>query len=71
MPSNLDRNATVNIPCPKCGNKTEQTIATLELSPRLRCPTCLVLFRVDFKKIMQRIKEAEAKIDNQKRRMGG
>jgi late competence protein required for DNA uptake (superfamily II DNA/RNA helicase) len=71
MPSKLDRDATVNIPCPKCGNKTEQTIATLELSPRLRCPTCLVLFRVDFKKIMQRIKEAEAKIQDQKRRTGG
>jgi late competence protein required for DNA uptake (superfamily II DNA/RNA helicase) len=71
MPSKLDRDATVNIPCPKCGNKTEQAIATLELSPRLRCPTCLVLFRVDFKKIMQRIKEAEAKIQDQKRRTGG
>lgn len=71
MPRNLDPNATVNVPCPKCGHKTEQTVATLEMSPRLRCPRCLVLFRVDARKIMQRLKEAEAKIENQKRRPGG
>ena len=61
MPQNVDRNATVNIPCPQCGEKIEQTVAELEMGPRLRCPSCGVSIRVDARKILQRIKEAAAK----------
>lgn len=63
----LDPNATVRIPCPACGEKSEQTVATLELSPRLRCPKCGTLLKVDARKILERVKEAEAKAREQKR----
>jgi uncharacterized Zn finger protein len=62
MPQKLDPNGIVNLPCPKCGEKTEQTIAELETSPRLRCRRCGVQFGVDARKILQKIKEAEAKL---------
>ncbi len=63
MPANpnIDPNATVNIPCPQCGEKFEQTVAELQMAPRLRCPSCGVSIRVDARKIMQKIKEAAAK----------
>jgi len=70
MAMNLDPEATVNIPCPTCGEKTEQTIATIGLSPRIRCPACGVLFAVDGKKILKRVKEAQEAIDLQRRRLG-
>lgn len=61
MPQNLDRNASVSIPCPQCGKKFEQTVGELEAAPRLRCPACGVALRVDAKKILQKVKEAAAK----------
>ncbi len=62
MPQKLDPNATVNIPCPQCGDKTEQTIATLELSPRLRCPSCGVMFKVDWRKLAEKLKGAKPRL---------
>jgi uncharacterized Zn finger protein len=70
MPKHLDPDATVNIPCPQCGEKTEQTIATLELSPRIRCEACGVMYAVDGRKILKRVREAQDAIDAQKRRLG-
>jgi predicted RNA-binding Zn-ribbon protein involved in translation (DUF1610 family) len=71
MSQNLDRSATVNIPCPQCGSNIEQTVAELEMGPRLRCPACGVAIKVDARKIMQRIKEAAAKAGEAERRGGG
>ncbi len=71
MPEKLDRNATVNIPCPQCGNNIEQTVGELEMGPRLRCPSCGVAIKVDARKIMQKIKEAAAKAEEAQRRGGG
>ncbi len=68
MPKLPDQNALVNIPCPGCGEKTPQTVATLGDSPRIRCPKCGVLFKVDARKIMQKIKEAQANADLAQRR---
>lgn len=70
MPMKLDPDATVNLPCPRCGEKSPQTIATLQLSPRIRCTACGTLFAVDAKKILQRVKEAQEKIDLERRRLG-
>jgi hypothetical protein len=50
--------------------KSEQTIATIGMSPRIRCPTCGVLFSVDGKKILKRIQEAQEAIDLQRRKLG-
>jgi uncharacterized Zn finger protein len=68
MRKTLDPNALVNIPCPACGEKTAHTVASLGDSPRLRCPKCGVLMKVDARKIMQKIKEAEANVDSLQRR---
>ena len=68
MRPKLDPNALVNIPCPKCGEKTPQTVATLEMSPRLRCDFCGSMFGVNFAKIAKKLEEAQAKIDLERRR---
>ena len=70
MAINLDPEATVNIPCPSCGEKSELTVADLGLSPRIRCTACGVLFAVDGKKILKRVREAQEAIELQRRRLG-
>jgi uncharacterized Zn finger protein len=70
MAMNLDPQATVKLPCPSCGEKTEQTIADIGLSPRIRCPSCGVQFAVDGQKILKRIKEAQEAIELERRRRG-
>ncbi len=70
MPIKLDPNATVAIPCPQCGEKTAVTVGELGLSPRLRCPACGTLMRVDARKILERVKEAEEKSQAERRRRG-
>jgi uncharacterized Zn finger protein len=64
----LDPNAMVNIPCPSCGEKTAHSVASLGDSPRLRCPKCGVLMKVDARKIMEKIKAAAANVDSLQRK---
>ena len=66
----IDPNALVNVPCPQCGDKTPQTVATLQSSPRLRCPSCGVQFTVNAAKVMAKLKEAQAKAEQSQRRSG-
>ncbi len=70
MTKRLDPNATVAIPCPACGEKTVQTVASLGNSPRIRCPKCGILMKVDARKIMEKIKQAEQEADSLQRRFG-
>jgi transposase-like protein len=67
---NIDRNASVRIPCPQCGQKTEQTVANLEFSPRLRCPVCGASFAVNYRKLLEKLKQAEAQAELERRRSG-
>ena len=70
MRPKLDPNAIVNLPCPKCGEKTGQTVATLETSPRIRCEKCGSMFGVNFAKIAKKLEEVQAKMDAEKHRRG-
>ena len=67
MRTKLDPNALVNIPCPKCGEKTPQTVGMLETSPRIRCESCGSLFGVNFTKIAKKIEEAQAEAEAARR----
>jgi DNA-directed RNA polymerase subunit RPC12/RpoP len=44
---NVDPNARLPIPCPKCGRKAEQLVSRLRKNPKLRCPACSAEFAVD------------------------
>jgi len=68
MRTKLDPNAIVNIPCPQCGEKTPQTVATIETSPRIRCAKCGVMFGINATKLMKKLQEAQAKMDLEQRR---
>ena len=70
MPHDIDPSALVNIPCPSCGKKTEQTVATIQTSPRLRCPSCGVMFAINARKVMDKIRAVEEQAELERRRRG-
>ena len=70
MPHDIDPSALVNIPCPRCGKKTPQTVATIQSSPRLRCPACDTMFAVNAGKVMDKIREVEEQAELERRRRG-
>ncbi len=70
MATNIDPNAMVNIPCPSCGQKTAQTVATIQSSPRLRCPSCGTMFGINAKKVMDKIRAVEEQAELDRRRRG-
>jgi predicted RNA-binding Zn-ribbon protein involved in translation (DUF1610 family) len=70
MPSNIDPSALVNIPCPRCGEKTAQTVAVIQSSPRLSCPACGTMFAVNARKVMDKLRAAEEQAELERRRRG-
>lgn len=55
----LNRNLTIPIPCPKCEQKIEETIARLETNPTLTCPACGVQFTIEAEKLRRGLQELE------------
>ena len=70
MPYHIDPSALVNIPCPTCGEKTPQTVAAIETSPRLRCPACDTSFSVNARKVMDKVRAAAEQAELERRRRG-
>ena len=70
MHPDIDPSALVNIPCPRCGEKTAQSVATIETSPRLRCPKCGTLFAVNARKVMEKLRAVEEQAELERRRRG-
>lgn len=68
MPKDLDPKATVNIPCPKCGHKQQATVGALEYSPPFRCPACGAAFSINVRKLFDKLREAEKKAEEARRR---
>lgn len=70
MFKNIDPDATVNIPCPQCGHKSEYAVKILETSPRLRCPTCGAMFAVNARKLSEKLEAAQKQAELERRRSG-
>jgi uncharacterized Zn finger protein len=70
MAVNIDPSALVNIPCPGCGEKTPQTVAIIQSSPRLRCPACGIMFAINAKKVMDKLRAVEEQAELDRRRRG-
>ena len=70
MPYNIDPTALVNLPCPRCGEKTAETVATIQTSPRLRCPACGAMFAVNAQKVMEKLRAFEEQAELERRRRG-
>ena len=70
MPYDIDPSALVNLPCPRCGEKTAQSVATIQTSPRLRCAACGAMFAVNARKVMEKLQAAEAQAELERRRRG-
>jgi uncharacterized Zn finger protein len=66
----IDPSALVNIPCPRCGDKTAHSVAALQASPRLRCPACGTMFAVNAAKVMDKIRAVQEQAELDRRRRG-
>lgn len=70
MPYNIDPSALVNLPCPRCGEKSAETVATIQSSPSLRCPACGAMFSVNAEKVMEKLRAVEEQAELERRRRG-
>jgi uncharacterized Zn finger protein len=70
MPYNIDPSALVNIPCPRCGEKTALGVATIQSSPRLPCPACGAMFAVNASKVMEKLRAVQEQAELDQRRRG-
>ena len=62
--------ASIDIPCPGCGQKVSKTIGWLKSHPNLVCPGCGAAIRVDpdqLRKITDGVNKA---LDNLRRTLG-
>ncbi len=70
MAYNIDPSALVNVPCPRCGEKSAVSVGTIESSPRLRCEACGASFAINAQKVMDRIRAAQEQAELERRRRG-
>jgi uncharacterized Zn finger protein len=68
--ADIDPDALVNIPCPSCGEKTAQTVAAIESSPRIRCAACGIMFAVNARKVMDKLRAVQEQAELERRRRG-
>jgi transcription elongation factor Elf1 len=70
MPQNIDPDALVNIPCPRCSEKMEVTVAEIQNNPRLVCAKCGANFAINAQKVMDKIRAAQELAEYERRRRG-
>jgi uncharacterized Zn finger protein len=62
--SKLFRDQKLTLTCPKCGHKTQQTVARLETSPDLPCPKCGVVTKYDARQFKAELAKADKAVDD-------
>ena len=65
--SKLFANASVSVPCPKCGYKIPQRIGRLENNPQLRCPRCGGNIQVEASGLRKGLSDVDRAVDDLKR----
>jgi uncharacterized Zn finger protein len=61
-------NERINVSCPKCGHKTQQTVSTLERNPNIKCPSCGGTIAVNATQLRQAGKEINDAVGDLTRR---
>jgi uncharacterized Zn finger protein len=67
--STLNRNAKLSIPCPKCKEKIQESIARLETNPTLTCTACGTVFAVKAEELTRGLQEVERLTEEFKRKI--
>jgi transcription elongation factor Elf1 len=70
MSTQIDPNALVNVPCPRCGEKSAVSVGTIQMAPRLRCEACGASFAINAQKVMDKIRAAQEQADLERRHRG-
>jgi hypothetical protein len=61
--------ATISIPCPSCGEQTEQTIGWLKTHDHLACPACQKIITLEKEELLSGLKRAEKSLAEFQRRI--
>ena len=62
--------ASIPVPCPKCGEKSQQKVSRLKTSPKLTCGACGVSFAVDAKQLPAGIEKANKALSDFRKMLG-
>lgn len=54
----------VDLPCPKCGHKSKQSIGWLKANDSMTCPGCGARFNLDKTNFDQPIRQVERKVND-------
>jgi len=57
-------NAEIEIPCPKCGKESKQTVGRLKNDPKLTCPHCRFVFHVEAKQLRELLRKVNKSLDD-------
>lgn len=60
MKFKLNPSASLPIPCPHCGKKSDQLVSRLRQNPEIACVSCGNAFTVDGKELEQLVKVLES-----------
>ncbi|RLK45965.1 hypothetical protein [Cupriavidus plantarum] len=66
MELNLD-DASIDLPCPKCGHEIQETIGRLKNDPDLICPACKTVIAIDAAQLRGGMDEAQQSLDDLER----
>lgn len=66
MELNLD-DASIGLPCPKCGHEIQETIGRLKNDPDITCPACNTVIGIDAAQLRGGLEEAEESLSDLER----
>jgi hypothetical protein len=59
----------IGIPCPKCGQKTQKTIAWIKANDTFACDGCAAIIRIDRDELLRGLNEIDKSVDDLKRQI--
>ena len=62
--------ATLDLPCPNCGNRTEKEIEWLKQNTEFTCPSCNSVVSLNSDQFREELRKAEKAIEDLKKQFG-
>ena len=62
-------NVEIGIPCPKCGHKTQKTIAWIKANDTFSCDGCAAVIHLEHDELLRGLGEVDKSFDDLKRKI--